>query len=91
MLIDGTLQPDKPRIFNDIYGSLMHNEAGLSDEYLVFRDFTSYAETQRALGEDYMDRANWVKKAIRNTAAAGYFSSDRAIGEYNRHIWRLDS
>jgi len=90
MLINGALQPDKPRVFNDIYSSLMQNEAGLSDEFLVFRDFASYTAAQRQIGRDYLNGPEWVKKSIRNVAAAGYFSSDRAIMEYNRYIWRLN-
>lgn len=26
-----------------------------------------------------------------NISKAGYFSSDRTIGEYNRDIWKLES
>ena len=89
MLIDGSLQPDRPRLFNDIYNSLLYNEAGLSDSYFVFRDFSSYAKTQRKLEKDFTQSAIWRNKAIKNVAAAGYFTSDRAVGEYNRHIWRL--
>jgi starch phosphorylase len=89
MLIDGSLQPDRPRLFSDIYNSLLYNEAGLSDSYFVFRDFSSYAKTQRKLEKDFTQSAIWRNKAIKNVAAAGYFTSDRAVGEYNRHIWRL--
>ena len=89
MLIDGSLVQDKPRLFIELYNSLLYNESGPSDGYFVFRDFNSYAETHRKTAKDYMDGALWRRKAIMNVAAAGYFSSDRAIGEYNRLIWRL--
>jgi starch phosphorylase len=56
----------------------------------VFRDFQSYAKTQQRLEKDFIQGATWRRKAIRNVAAAGYFSSDRAIGEYNKYIWRLN-
>jgi starch phosphorylase len=89
MFVDGTLLPDKPRMFGDIYDSLLQNYAGLSDEFLVFRDFRAYAQAQRRVAVDFTRGAEWVRKAIRNVAAAGYFSSDRAISEYNNKIWRL--
>ena len=89
MIMDGTLQPDKPRIFNDIFNSLLYNVTGLSDEYLIFEDFRAYAGAQRALEKDYAHKARWSRKAIRNVAAAGYFSSDRAINEYCKYIWRM--
>ena len=91
MLIDGTLQPDKPRIFADIYNSLLYNDAEMSDMFLVFRDFASYAATQQKLIKDFTDGAAWRRKAICNVAAAGFFSSDRAIREYNDNVWRLDT
>ena len=90
MFIDGALQPDKPRMFIDIYNSLLDNEGGLSDEFLVFRDFKSYANAQQRLESDFLRGSQWSSKAIKNVAAAGYFSSDRTIGEYNKYIWRLD-
>ena len=89
MITDGALQPDKPRLFNDIYNSLLCNESGMSDEYLVFADFEPYAAAQRALERDFLRSADWGRKAIANVAAAGYFSSDRAVNEYNRLIWKL--
>ena len=89
MFINGELIPDKPRLFSDIYNALLYNEAGMSDEYLVFRDFDSYAKAQHRLERDFLDTSLWSGKAIRNVAAAGYFSSDRAISEYNKYIWQL--
>ncbi|MCL2058618.1 MAG: glycogen/starch/alpha-glucan family phosphorylase [Oscillospiraceae bacterium] len=90
MFIDGALQPDKPRMFSDIYNALLFNESGLSDEFLVFRDFDAYAEVQQRLENDFVHSAQWGAKAIKNVAAAGHFSSDRTIGEYNKYIWQLD-
>jgi starch phosphorylase len=89
MIEDGSLEPDKPRLFADIFNSLLYNEGGLSDQYLVLRDFDSYQETQARLARDYLDRQAWNRKSLANIAAAGYFSSDRSILEYNEQIWHL--
>ena len=56
---------------------------------MVTRDFDAYIEAQAQLARDYQDKALWTKKAVLNTAASGYFSSDRTIEEYNEKIWRL--
>ncbi|MDR1059720.1 MAG: glycogen/starch/alpha-glucan phosphorylase [Clostridiales bacterium] len=89
MIQDGSLEPDKPRLFSDIFNSLLYSEGGMSDQYLVLRDFDAYAAAHARLVADFGDRGLWVRKAIANTANAGYFSSDRAIREYNEKIWRL--
>jgi starch phosphorylase len=39
--------------------------------------------------DDYENRPAWAKKMLINIAKAGYFSSDRTIGEYNADIWKL--
>ena len=89
LLVDGTLAPDKPRLFNDIYNSLLYNERGLADRYFVLQDFQSYKAAHERLLADYADKAGWYRKSILNIAHAGYFSSDRSIRDYNERIWRL--
>ena len=89
MIEDGTLEPDKPRLFNDIFNSLLYNESGISDHYFVLKDFGDYAATHERIATDFIDKALWNKKAIINVANAGYFSSDRSIREYNEKIWKL--
>ena len=90
MLINGKIEPDKEMLFNDIFNSLLFDENGLSDQYLLLKDFESYAGAHDIVQRDYMVKEKWVKKAIINTARAGYFSSDRAIREYNEKIWGLN-
>ena len=43
------------------------------------------------LYHDRIGRMSWNRKALMNIAGASYFSSDRAIAEYNRDIWKLKS
>ncbi|MDR3121636.1 MAG: glycogen/starch/alpha-glucan phosphorylase [Clostridiales bacterium] len=89
LIADGTLTPEKPRLFIDIFNSLLYNEGGMSDEYLVLKDFKSYANTQLRVEADFLQKRLWNQKAIVNVANAGYFSSDRSIHDYNEKIWRL--
>jgi glycogen phosphorylase len=60
------------------------------DPYLVLADFRSYADCQQRVGEAYRDTDNWTRRSILNVARMGYFSSDRAVGEYARDIWRVE-
>lgn len=87
-LVDGTLAPDDPDLFREIYDSLLYDNRR-ADEYFVLKDFRSYVEAQDKVGKCYGDLISWGKKAIINTANSGKFSSDRTIEDYNREIWKL--
>jgi glycogen phosphorylase len=50
-------------------------------------DPKSYLEADRKLAELYTDDDALARKAIRNMAASGKFSSDRTIAEYAAEIW----
>ena len=90
-LIDGTLCPEQPGLFRDIYHSLLFGDNGhLPDEYFVLSDLSGYIKAREQLNADYMNRDEWVKKAVTNVARSWIFASDRTIKEYNRLIWNLD-
>ena len=87
-LIDGSLPtPDGTR-FEELYYALRPDH-GRGDDYFVLYDFAAYDERFRDVMKAYQDRDRWVASAVVNTAKAGYFSSDRAIEDYNEHIWHL--
>ena len=89
-LIDGTLCPENPRMFQEIYHSLLFGDGGgMADPYFVLKDLTSYITTQKKMMADYDNRDLWLKKAVLNTACSSLFTSDRTIEEYNRLIWHL--
>ena len=81
-------------------GQFSHGDKGLfrplldqllnSDPYLLLADYQSYIDCQDRVGETYRDYERWSKMSILNTARMGMFSSDRAIREYSRNIWRVD-
>ena len=60
------------------------------DDYLLLADYASYIETQDMIGRAYADAAHWTRMSILNVARMGKFSSDRAIREYYRDIWRVE-
>jgi glycogen phosphorylase len=79
-LIDGPMKG----LFSNIYQSLLYH-----DNYYVLQDFESYANTHAQAIQAYNDKAGWAGKCMMNTAMSGYFSSDRAVDEYNEQIWKL--
>jgi starch phosphorylase len=80
---DNTFCPDEQGIFQWIYHRMMNNE----DPYFHLPDFSPYIQVQDQIEAEYLDPANWTKKAILNVARSGKFSSDRAVFDYNRLIW----
>ena len=70
----------------DIWTSLMEH----GDHYMVLTDFRSYVDAQDRAVALFANRHAWAAAAIRNIAAMGYFSSDRAIREYAELIWGIE-
>ncbi|HXK22190.1 MAG TPA: glycogen/starch/alpha-glucan family phosphorylase, partial [Myxococcota bacterium] len=57
------------------------------DHYMHLADLRAYLEADRKLLALHADPQEWARRAIRNVAASGRFSSDRAISEYASEIW----
>jgi glycogen phosphorylase len=77
-----------PGVYNEfepIFDSLLEE----NDQYFVLKDFASYADTQKTIGETFRDQQIWQRKCLINIAHAGYFSSDRTIKEYADQIWGI--
>lgn len=87
-LIDGSLPTSDGRRFEDLHHALYEHGRG-GDRYFVLHDFAAYDEQFFEAIEAYKDRPRWLKSAVINTAMAGYFSSDRAIEDYDSQIWHL--
>jgi starch phosphorylase len=76
---------EHPGLFDQILHNVFHN-----DVYMICADFDSYCQIQDQISRDYKDQKDeWTKKSIINVAKSGYFSSDRAILEYARDIWKI--
>jgi starch phosphorylase len=59
------------------------------DEYMVLADYRAYVSAQDLVAVDYRDQDAWTRRAIRTVARMGHFSSDRAIADYARDVWKV--
>jgi starch phosphorylase len=57
------------------------------DQYRVLADYQSYIDAQDRVEHAYRDPRAWTRSAVLNVARSGFFSSDRAIRDYNDRIW----
>jgi starch phosphorylase len=57
------------------------------DYYMHLADLAAYTRTQVEVAKLYLDQDAWTRRAIRNIATSGKFSSDRAIAGYAREVW----
>lgn len=68
----------------------LRNELINKDWFQTLPDFNAYfVRKQQAMADYAYNPEDWTKRALINIAHAGFFSSDRTIEEYNRHIWHL--
>lgn len=83
-LNSGLFSPDQPDLFRPILNALL--EGG--DRFMLLADYRSYVDAQDKVSQVYENASEWTRLSILNVAAMGYFSSDRAIAEYARDIWK---
>ncbi len=60
-----------------------------TDPFFVLLDFKDYEKKQNEIDTIYKDRSAWLSRSLTNIARAGWFSSDRVVGEYSRNIWKV--
>lgn len=87
MISTGYFSPESPGLFKPIVDSLLSH----GDYYLVLADYDQYVATQFKVAAVYEDVAAWTRMSILNTANMGRFSSDRAVMEYARNIWKVSA
>ncbi len=85
LLRSGHFNSCEPGIFDDVINGMM----SASDPWMTLADFRGYINAQQAVASAWQDTEKWTRMSILNTAASGFFSTDRTMQEYNRDIWKL--
>jgi glycogen phosphorylase len=85
LLSSGYFSHGDTRLFQPLVSSLLYQ-----DDYLVLADYQSYVNCQAEVDRAFRDQARWTRMSILNVARLGRFSSDRAIREYCRQIWKTE-
>ncbi len=84
-LSEGQFSGGDTELFRPIVDSLLDR-----DEYLLLADFHSYVDCCQRAARTYEDVNRWTRMSILNAARCGFFSSDRAMRQYARDIWRVE-
>jgi starch phosphorylase len=81
----GLLSRGDRALFKPLIDSLLYE-----DRYMLLADYQSYIDCQEKVNRVWADQKLWTRLSILNVARMGKFSSDRAIREYCRDIWKID-
>jgi starch phosphorylase len=85
MISSGVFSGGDTAMFAPLVDSLLNR-----DEFMVLADYAAYVACQERVGRVFADPDQWHRMSILNVARMGKFSSDRAIAEYCRDIWRVE-
>ncbi len=88
-LLDFIISPELMRLGDPENLGRLYKDMTRKDWFMALLDVKEYIEVKERLFEAYEDRMSWAKKMLTNIAKAGFFSSDRAIAQYNADIWHL--
>ncbi|CAB3782312.1 Maltodextrin phosphorylase [Paraburkholderia ultramafica] len=84
LIADGQFSRGDREMFRPLVDNLLQ-----ADPFLVLADYADYVACQERVSAAWQDARRWTRMSILNTARAGKFSSDRAIGEYCEQIWKI--
>ncbi len=88
-LLDFIISPALMRMGDPENLGRLYRDMTRKDWFMALLDVKEYiAAKERLLGQ-YEDRQAWAKRMLVNIAKAGFFSSDRAIAQYNQDVWHL--
>ncbi|MBA3695487.1 MAG: glycogen/starch/alpha-glucan phosphorylase, partial [Methylotenera sp.] len=85
MISSGYFSIDEPGRYQPIVDNLLVN----GDQYMLMADYAEYIKTQDAVSKLYQNQDAWLEMAILNVANMAKFSSDRAIADYAKNIWKI--
>ncbi len=88
-LMDFIISPAMMRLGDPENLGRLYKDMTRKDWFMALLDVKDYIAAKERLLAEYEDRRAWAKKMLVNIAKAGFFSSDRAIAQYNEDVWHL--
>lgn len=88
-LVDFIISKKMIQVGDPVNLGRLYKELISKDWFMTLLDLKEYISVKESIFADYEDVDSWSGKSLVNIAKAGYFSSDRTIGEYNEDIWHL--
>ncbi|RKJ42234.1 glycogen/starch/alpha-glucan family phosphorylase [Acutalibacter sp. 1XD8-33] len=88
-LLDFIISPTMMRLGDPENLGRLYKDMSRKDWFMALLDVKEYIAAKEGLLASYEDRRAWAKKMLVNIAKAGFFSSDRAIAQYNQDVWHL--
>ncbi len=88
-LVDFIISPGMMRLGDPENLGRLYKDMTRKDWFMALLDVKEYIAAKERLFEEYEDRTAWAEKMLVNIAKAGFFSSDRAVAQYNQDIWKL--
>lgn len=88
-LVDFIISPAMMRLGDPENLARLYKDMSRKDWFMALLDLKAYIAAKEKMLADYEDRMAWAEKMLVNIAKAGFFSSDRAIAQYNEDIWHL--
>ena len=88
-LMDFIISPTMMRMGDPENLGRLYKDMTRKDWFMALLDVKEYIRVKEEWLSAFEDRTAWAKKMLHNIAMAGFFSSDRAVAEYERDIWHL--
>ena len=88
-LLDFIISPAMMRLGDPECLGRLYKSIAKKDWFMAMLDVKEYIQVKERLFEEYEDRTAWAKKMLVNIAKAGFFSSDRAVAQYDQDVWHL--
>jgi starch phosphorylase len=86
LIASGHFSEGDRSLFQPLIDNLTHQ-----DVFQAVADAADYSRAQNAVDEAWRDAKQWSQASMANTMGCGFFSSDRAIADYARTIWKLEA
>ncbi|MFZ5572471.1 MAG: glycogen/starch/alpha-glucan phosphorylase [Thermodesulfobacteriota bacterium] len=84
LIRSGVFSNGNEELFKPLVDSLLYE-----DKYMLLADYSSYLDCQAKVDRLWKNQEMWTRMSLLNVARMGKFSSDRAIREYCRDIWKV--